>query len=138
MAALTKERNTPNAKTDYEIVMPVKASTKIYNGAAVCSSAGYAVPAADTASLLTMGVAYETADNSAVAVDGAISVPVRVGCFFFDTTAIVAADVGKLCYWTDDHTVDLVGVTAQDIVAGKIMAVDATFGVLVDLRQKVA
>lgn len=119
MAALTKDRNTPTrgAKAR-KIVVKVAATTKIYAGAGVCLNAtGYAKPAADTAGLLTDGVAEAQADNTAGA-DGALELEIKRGVFLFAHTNLVQADVGKSVYWADDQTVTNAATATNDIVAG--------------------
>lgn len=87
--------------------LPVKASTKIYEGALVGLTSGYArgLVAGDT----FVGVAARQADNSAVATDGAINVKVRAGRFCEQVTlaSVAVTDVGKAVYASDDATFTL-------------------------------
>ena len=86
--------------------LPVKASTKIWEGSAVGLASGYArnLVALDQ----FMGFAIEQADNSAVAVDGAINVKVRKRGFAQVTLASVAVtDVGSKVYMSDSGTFTL-------------------------------
>lgn len=143
MAALTRERNTPHTLIDTAPQdAPVQDNVVIYNGALTCAEpvGGFAVPAADTANYRSLGVADETADNTIAGhTAGGIKVPYRVGIFSFDTTgvnAITQADVGKLCYVLDDHTVVRAAGTVNSIIAGRVEAIDANGQIWVDTRMK--
>lgn len=135
MAALTADRNTPRrAAEDFEF--PMAASTLIYAGALVCVNAsGLATKGAVATTLKTVGVAQETADNSAGAAS-AKRVKVRRGCYRFANSgsadAITLADVGADCYVVDDQTVAKTNGSATRSVAGKVRDVDAD-GVWVEI-----
>jgi len=127
MTALSADRNTKFAEPTVESY-PVAASTKIYKGSLVMiNSSGYAIPGADTASCVFVGVAQEQIDNSSGS-NGDKRVTVkRVGCFEFaygGTAAIT--DVGTAVYLVDDQTVNAAGSTSNDIKCGVISQVDAT------------
>ena len=87
--------------------LPVKASTKIYEGAAVGDDgAGYmrGCVAGDP----FRGFAQRQADNSAVATDGAINVDVIAeGKIEITLTGVAITDVGKAVYVSDDGTFTL-------------------------------
>ncbi len=86
--------------------LPVKASTKIYEGAAVGLTAGYArgLVAGDQ----FQGFAIERADNSAVATDGNINVKVRIkGRMQVTLTSVAVTDVGSKVYMSADGTFTL-------------------------------
>ena len=135
MAALTADRNTPRrAAEDFEF--PMAASTLIYAGALVCINAsGLATKGAVATTLKTVGVAQETADNSAGAAS-AKRVKVRRGCYRFANSAsadaITLADVGADCFVVDDQTVAKTNGSATRSVAGKVRDVDAE-GVWVEI-----
>lgn len=117
------------------IQIGVAASTKIEAGKLVCNNgSGYAVEGADTASLITLGIAQETADNSGGS-NGDINVMVRRGKAFWlansATAAVTIASIGANVVIEDDETVALASGPTNDIVAGKCLAVDSTKGVLV-------
>ncbi len=122
------ERNTPYK--DGELVsVKIAASTKIETGKMVAvNAAGYAIEAADTASIIVFGVAQETVDNSAGA-NGAASVLVRRGKAFkmknSATAAVTQASVGSSVYVEDDETVALASGTTNDIAAGKCLGVES-------------
>lgn len=86
--------------------VPVKASTKIYEGAAVGLTSGYArgLVAGDA----FMGFAQRQADNSAVAVDGNINCKVITKGLIQVTIASVAVtDIGSPVYASADGTFTL-------------------------------
>lgn len=119
MAALTGDRITTWRYQD-ELEMPVAAATKIYYGSMVCANAaGFAVPAADTAAFVVMGVATEQIDNLSGA-NGDKMIRLREGrVHTFDATSITQAMVGKAMYVVDDHTFDD-GVGTNSIKAGTL------------------
>jgi hypothetical protein len=86
--------------------VPVKASTTIYEGAAVGMTSGYArglVAGDDFA-----GFAQRQADNSAVAVDGAIDCTViSKGLIQLTITGVAVTDIGYPVYASADGTVTL-------------------------------
>lgn len=132
MANLTNGRDTRAKQILRSVDIPVKASTVIMDGSIVCVVGGYAAPAADGAGNLVMGIADWKVDNSAGA-NGDKHVRVRQGDFHLDNAAsgtIAQADVGKLCYPTDDHTVSKTA-GANGTAAGKILEIDADGGVWV-------
>jgi hypothetical protein len=99
--------DTPRA---YELgemnALPVKASTKIFEGAAVGLASGYArgLVAGDQ----FQGFAVQQADNSAVAVDGAINVNIREsGKMEITLTGVAVTDVGSKVYMSADGTFTL-------------------------------
>ena len=101
------------------------------------NAAGYAVNATDTAGGVVVGVADETVDNSAGSV-GDLSIKVRrtgVFTFVFAGTATIA-DVNTLVYVTDNQTVDLVGVTTNDVLVGRILEFVSATKVRVDIRDR--
>lgn len=144
MAALTGPRNVEQ-KTDLgaDVIVPLAAASTIHLGGMVAADAnGDAVPAADTAGLSVLGIAWRGyvgqpgqhqggpmtpgEDPIGPTVNaGDYSVSVRRGCIKMDINGTVTqADIGKLCYVVDDHTVAASGTT-NSIVAGRIMQVDS-------------
>lgn len=119
MAALTKDRQTEKKITGLKSY-PVAASTKIYAGSLVAlNSGGYAVPAADAASLRVVGVAKAQADNTSGA-NGAIMVNVESDILArFNASSITQAMVGQVMYVVDDNTFDDV-VGTNGIKAGRL------------------
>lgn len=120
MAALTTDRITETKHPGLKSY-PVKASTKIYDGALVAvDSNGYALPAADTSGLKVVGVADSTVDNSSGAA-GDLWINVKVPIIArFDASSITQAMVGQVMYVVDDHTFDdAIGTNA--IKAGRLV-----------------
>ena len=93
--------------------LKVAAGVKITAGCLVCVKGnGYAVPASDTSGLKMAGVAVETVDNTNGS-DGDKSVRVyRRGLFTFDDSGAVQADIGKVFYIVDEHTITNASTTA--------------------------
>ena len=122
-----------------ELGIPVVNADIIYGGALVCvNAAGYAVPGADTAGLIFMGVATDRADNSAGAI-GAIKVPVRRrGLIKMKlATAITIANVGDNVFLVDDESVDLAGNVTNDIFCGIIADYIDTTHAMVDIEPAI-
>lgn len=131
MAALTEERNTPES-AGICLQLPAKDAEVLFAGALASLDAnGEVVNAGDTASTKVLGRVEETVDNTN---DGE-NVKIRRGAFWFDNDGnITAANIGDNATVLDNQTVSLASVTTNDIVAGKILDVDATLGVLIDTR----
>jgi len=128
MAALSADRNTLYADPRIE-AYPVATDTTIYKGSLVMiNSSGYAIPGADTASCVFVGVAQEQVVVASGADNGSKYVKVaRLGCYRFaygGTAAIT--DVGTMAYLVDDQTVNVAGSTSNDIPCGKITQVNTT------------
>lgn len=127
--ALTADRATE--QKDGELLsMPVKANVKIYAGAIIATSGGYAAPGSVSTSLLYVGMAIENVDNTGGA-DGAKRVLVKRGKAFkwsnsSSTDEITQADVMADCYIVDDETVAKTNGGNTRSKAGKIIAVDAS------------
>ena len=131
MPALTQERDTQRRNGD-QASFPVAAATKIFAGSIACIStaSNFATKGATATTLKAVGVADETADNTAGA-NGAVSVKVRRdGWFPFANSAagdlIVLGDVGSDCFIVDDQTVAKTSGAATRSVAGKVRDVTAT------------
>jgi hypothetical protein len=98
--------------------LPVKASTKIYEGAAVGLTSGYArgLVAGDQ----FQGFCTDQADNSATATDGYINVKVRREGFIKATiTSVAVTDVGAKCYMSADGTFTL--TSSSNSVIGHVV-----------------
>ena len=129
MAALTADRNG-FVKTSGQVQsFKVAASTTIYKGGGVAVNAtGYAIPAADTAGIKTVGVAEEQVDNSSGS-NGDLSVLCYVeGTFAFGGggTAPTQADIGRTVVWEDDNLVTTAAAATNDIVAGKLLSIEGS------------
>lgn len=134
--ALAADRNTKR-RTGDTLSLGVAAGKKIYAGSLVArDAAGKATPGATATTLIGVGRAAETVDNTGGLAD-AVKVNIEKGVFHFANSAgdpIALADVGATCYIVDDETVSKTnaGGNSQS-VAGKIFDVDAA-GVWVDFR----
>ena len=125
MAALTSNRYTKH-RDGLVSAHPVKAAVRIYKGSLVCAdSTGFAVPGADTASYVFLGIALEEANNTSGA-NGAQTVRVQtLGVFSFAKSgSITQANVGVNLYIADDQTVALAATTTNDILCGQLEALD--------------
>jgi hypothetical protein len=92
---------------------------------------GEAVNAADAADLVVLGRSEENVDNTA---DGK-TIKVKRGCFWAQNNGnITAAHIGTNATVVDNQTVGLPADTTNDVVAGKILDVDAANGVLIDTQ----
>lgn len=100
MAALTKNRNTPERSAD---LRQFEAAATIFAGSLVALNAsGKAVPASDAAGLQVVGIAQGRASSGGI-------VTVKNGCFRLgngpEGKALALADIGSPCYVLDDQTV---------------------------------
>ena len=136
MAALTAARDTTEISNGARhLILPVKGSTTIYQGALVALDAsGYAVPGSKAATLTAAGRAEETVANTGA--DGEVSIRVARGVFVFDNATdagkLTAAHVLKPCYIADDQTVTATADGAS--VAGLVIRVD-DLGVAVEIGR---
>lgn len=103
----------------------VYGSTTIYKGTLVAlRTDGYAIPAADTADLIVVGVAYEKVDNSAGS-SGAkrVKVHCKSGEHFvyaYNGTPAIT-NVGEVAYVVDDKTVG--NTSTNGVKVGRIVEV---------------
>lgn len=115
-------------------------AAKIWEGAMVALIAGLAVRAGTSGSGHCQGVAEQSVDNSAGA-DGAHSVSLLQGQFWFANSggadAVSEADYGKPCFVVDDQTVAKTSASGTRAIAGLVLRVDATDGVLVFISAAV-
>jgi hypothetical protein len=125
MAALTAARNTRQmadvARSPISYLM--KGATTIYKGSLVVLNAGYAAPGTTATGLIAIGRAKDTVVNAGA--DGAASVEVEEGIFPWVNASgdpILAANVGGVCYITDDQTVNIT-LTGKS-VAGRVVKLE--------------
>jgi hypothetical protein len=128
MAALTQDRNTPQAVGDLRSG-GVAAATLIYAGAIVMRNAsGYLTEGATAAAHVGVGRAEKRADNSGGAA-GDVEVTYRPGVFRFANSAaadaIAIADIGSVCFIVDDQTVAKTDGTGTRSPAGFVDNVDS-------------
>lgn len=124
--ALSRERNTLSIGDGLIREVGLKTNVKIYAGALVVLDAGVAAPGRTATTLVAIGRAEQTVDNTGGA-DNALKVRVRRGVFAFKNKAddlVVAADVGKDCYIVDDETVAKTSATNTRSIAGKVFQID--------------
>jgi len=127
-AALTADRDT-HKKDGLSLNLGVAAAKKIYKGSLVARDAnGNATPGAVATTLLGVGRAEETVDNSSGGA-GDESVTIRKGIFKFGNSAaadeITNAEIGASCYIVDDQTVAKTDGTGTRSVAGTVYDVDS-------------
>lgn len=115
-----------------DVVLVVKDAERIPASVIVCRDAnGEAVNGTDTADLVCVGRSQQAVDNT----DDGKSIKVRRGPFWWQNNGnITAAHIGLQATVVDNQTVGLAADTNNDVVAGRILAVDANLGVLVDSR----
>ena len=133
MAALTGAYDAKR-KDGAIVAFAVAAGVVIHKGGmvSVTSSTGLAAPSSDAAGTVFVGVAYESADNSAGA-GGAVSVRVQTsGLYRYAKAGATQSDVGKTAYVVDDNTVGI--TSAHTVPVGGIMALvdGGTVGVLIE------
>ncbi|MDD2870092.1 hypothetical protein [Neomegalonema sp.] len=125
MAALTKDRNTPE-RSGEDFAYPAAGGVQIFAGALVVLEEGFARPAAEGEGLVVVGRADARVDNR-LGADGELQARVRLGVFRFANSdgadRILPADVGSDAWILDDQTVgkDEAGRSK----AGRVMDVDA-------------
>jgi hypothetical protein len=107
---------------------PVKGSTHLYKNGLVCSSAaaGLAIPGADVAGLVFLGIAQEEVNNTGA--DSAVNVKLLTeGSFkFAKSGTIVRADIGRKLYIVDDDTVGLYATPTHKVPCGTLEAIDGS------------
>lgn len=134
MTALTQDFDCPRIDGKVRSV-PMAANVKIYKGALVVMSGGYAAPGSTALNLIALGRALETVDNTGGAA-GAKNIRVERGCFAWNAgpagDAITQANIGQQAYIIDDNTVGLTngggGGAATRSGAGRIFDIDAVSG----------
>ncbi len=129
--ATTQPRNTPQMGAGVipqRLHLKVKTNVKINQGALVAlDAAGYAIAAATATTLIAVGRAEESVDNTGGA-DGAKLVNVTPGVFKFANSgsdAVVQAGTLKDCFIVDDETVAATNGTNTRSRAGKVIQLDA-------------
>lgn len=137
--ALTTPRNTPRRMTaDFVNSTSVltAASQTFYPGALVALNAsGYLVPASTATTLTAVGVIGEqpflvpATSYVSGAVAGVLRLEVQKGVFKFTNQSndlITQAEIGKVCYMTDDETVCKTGTGKS--IAGTVWEIDPDDG----------
>jgi hypothetical protein len=112
--------------------IPLTASTKIPGGVMVMvvAGTGTALNGADTANGVLMGISTQLVDTTL----GHTSCPYKKGRFWLGNNGnITAANIGQQATIVDNQTVGLAADTTNDVIAGLILDVNATDGVLLDM-----
>jgi len=127
VTALSADRQVERYEGEI-IALTVKAATTIYKGSLVnVDSTGYAVPAANAASVVFMGVAMEGGTA------GQVIRVYRRGIFKFAIPATATvADVGQRVYVADSATVTK--TAGNGVYVGRIIQVDSATSCWVDLE----
>ena len=126
MTAATIDRNTRYSLGDL-LSLLMEGATRIFSGTIVCvNSAGYAVPGADTAGYVFMGIAEEQCDNR-LGLCGAARVTVRRRGFYdFDYQGLLTQPaIGSIVCAVDDSMVDSADDTTNDIEVGQIVGINS-------------
>ncbi|EEF78440.1 hypothetical protein [Methylophaga thiooxydans] len=124
MAALTKDRNTPQRLGEVHN-HPVAASSVIFAGSiVVLDSSGNAEAGSTATGLKAVGRADQHVDNGAGSA-GDKAIDVRKGTFLFaNDGSIDRTDIEATAYIVDDQTVANTDDTGSRSAAGKIVDVD--------------
>jgi collagen type VII alpha len=138
IATLTTGRKTPkkaNGKFNDRIPVPMNGSgaTIFVGSAVIANSSGYADAPTATTGLTALGVLEEVVGS--VPTDrvtnagsaGDVLIQVSQGTFKLDNysgDAVVQGDLGKVCYFHDDHTVRHTGSGVS--IAGTVVGLDAS------------
>lgn len=103
-------------------------SDVFYEGAGLCSNAGEAAPAADTAGFRTLGVCTEKVTTGA---SNTLEVEYEYGHeeWFPQDGSITAADIEANAMWLDDTTLTDATTATNDVEAGKIKELETIDGV---------
>lgn len=128
-AALSAERDTPS-KAGQVFELGVATGVKIFKGALVAVNAsGYATPGATATTLVGLGRADSTVDNT-LGQNGDLNVRISRGIFRFansaDADAIANDDISKICYIVDDAAVALTNGSDTRSPAGRIFGIDSS------------
>lgn len=134
MGALTADRDT-RMKQIGVLTLPVKTGVTIYHGSMVSvDGTGYAIPAANTASTVLMGVSVSADIVAGASASGTFSVEVDIdGLFLFAKSSAAVTDIGVQMYVTDDQTVS--ASETQSIEAGVCVGFVGTTQVWIRLRS---
>lgn len=140
MTALAATRNTKRGGTATvvsKLNIDMGVDIGYAGGMAGRNSSGDLVAASSALSQRTVGVFVSTADNSAGSA-GDIEAQIERGSFWLgnsaSTDAITDADIGEVCFVVDDQTVARsAGTAGTRQPAGRVLAVDSTLGVLVEI-----
>lgn len=126
MVALSQDRNTP-VREGARRFLPVAEGAKLFAGALVILSGGFAEPGSAKTGARGVGRAEEFVDNTDGA-DGDRKIAVRAGVLRYANSgggdAIAIADIGATAYVVDDQTVAKTHATNTRSPAGTVYDVD--------------
>lgn len=114
------------------IDLPMGASETIQKGAFVSLDAGDLFGAPLAGGEIFVGVALEKKVSGAANGDTTIKVLTGAACFQYAITSIAQADIGKMVYATDDHTLALADTSGSGV--GRIINVPATGTAIIQMR----
>lgn len=128
MSALTQERMREFEKWTYHLFR-LASGKKAFKGGAAVLAAGKVYPAGAGVSGVYIGIFARTVDATAGERDVNVDLSPEIHVeWFANDGSIEADDISALAYLVDDQTVTL---TADDVLAGRIWAVDKVRGVAV-------
>jgi hypothetical protein len=136
MANLTTERNTKIKLGNYSFSLPMEAGVKLYmGGIAAVNAAGYLVPAGGSGDEATRlpGLVQDSVDNSSGAA-GAAYARVCRAVVGLDIGDLTQADVGKMTFFSDDHTLTKVAWTGES--SAKVW--NSPAGILLEIAEGLA
>ena len=133
MTALVADRDTHRRKASAPTSILAGVDI-LYKGAmAILNSSGHAVAGADTANSRFGGVVDKQVDNSAGTAGGTSVLVYTDGEHKFVASGLVAADLGKEVYITDDQTVQLALPGTGNVGCGRIAEFVSATEVWVDI-----
>ena len=126
MTALSKERKT-NTREGNIVGVPLAANAKVFQGGIVVLNAtGFGKAAVTALSLIAVGIAQDTVDNTGGA-DGAALVDVQRGVVSLVADASVTrAAIGKTVYLMDDQTVHATDGPGTRSAAGTLVDLEGS------------
>lgn len=134
-ANFPRKRSGTEVLNAYLPAVPMLNAVHLYAGSMVSvGAAGQAKPAA-SGDVRVIGVSEEEVDNSTGAAAAISAYEIRRGAFWFANKTgdlVVQGDLGADCYVEDDNTVR--HTAGGGIAAGKVLGIDTTLGVLVEIK----
>ena len=134
MTALSADARRAKYNMDTAIVLSIPMNNvTIYSGAMVCwNTSGYAIAAADTASIRFAGIALEGINNSSgsagdkyIRVARNVVVPMAI-----QASSIALADSGLVATIQDDNTVADAATTTNDVLCGLVVGIQGSNALL--------
>ena len=116
-------------------------NVRIFKGSLVTiNAAGYAIPAADTASTIFAGIADSDVDNTTVGhtAGGKEVLVQRDRIALLTGSGFTQATVGQLVYVLDSGTVAVTGGVTNHVIVGSVYRLESATQVWVDMNSPVA